>query len=104
MYLKKRSWGWYWTLWSAKYFKVKFLLFKRGHYCSMQRHKDRSELWLVIFGNGDMEGDFFNPQFNKGDWHSVAPQSLHRFCAHKLSLILEIQYGVSCREDDIERV
>lgn len=99
--LKRRKWGWYLTLWSEKRFKIKFLFFKRDHCCSVQRHAERNELWLVLLGKGYKHGSEF---VGRGDWFNVTSDTWHSYFAEKPTIILEIQYGTNCREDDIERV
>ena len=111
MTFSRRKWGYFLTLWSAKAFKVKLLWFKAGAACSMQKHFKRNELWLFIFGQGDMgigaEPFNFHPEnvydMRQGDFVEVLKERWHCFRARRTTLILEIQTG-ECREDDIERV
>lgn len=110
MEFSKRNWGWYLTFYSADRFKLKFLYFKSGHSCSMQRHKNRSETWCFLFGSGKFwkDGKSF---VSSSDWlapiikgsSAVVPFNCwHQYTAIKPTLVLEIQTG-DCREDDIER-
>lgn len=108
----KRKWGYYWTLYSAERFKLKFLYFRKGYSCSMQRHKERSELWLFLFGDGDLYHELpksFYSQMScayrrkKGGYMPIDFYEWHKFTARKNTLVLEIQAGSNCREDDIER-
>lgn len=90
------------TLLRGKHFKVKLLYFKEGGSISMQRHKHRSELWLLVFGlmeimNGEL-GDF-----KAGHWEVIEEMEWHKFKAKKPSLVLECQFGSKCKENDIER-
>lgn len=70
----------------------------------MQRHSLRNELWCVLRGRGDLEGDKMISDVRGGEWFEIPVNSWHRFCAHKNTGVLEIQYGVKCEESDIERV
>ncbi len=98
--LIKRKWGWYLTILDYTYFKVKLLRFHKYKKCSQQYHNYRNELWLFLTGGG-----MFNRQLiTKGQYVSVAEQSLHQFEALENTLILELQYGEKCEEEDIVRV
>lgn len=107
MEFSRRKWGYYLTLISRDYFKVKLLYFKKGKSCSKQRHHERDELWCFLFGEGsftiseDIKCATVFPV--KGDFIEVLMNRWHQFTAHKPTLVLEIQTG-ECREDDIERV
>jgi mannose-1-phosphate guanylyltransferase/mannose-6-phosphate isomerase len=100
----RRTWGRYLTLLSRERFKLKLLHFLAGKSCSMQRHHARSELWLCLYGDGIMDGDTRNSYgITKGNWGLVDTGRWHRFTAVKPTLILEVQFGARCEEDDIER-
>jgi mannose-1-phosphate guanylyltransferase/mannose-6-phosphate isomerase len=91
--------------------KVKELTINPGKQLSMQRHNLRSEYWIVSEGkailNSRMPGGYALPALKlvthtsytipKQDWHQLTnPFDIP--CR-----IVEIQYGESCIEDDIER-
>lgn len=97
----KRPWGFWLLLLERKHFKVKLLYFKRGGKLSMQRHKDRHELWLFLKGEGHMA---YSTPPNKGDVKHIRPHRWHQYTATTKTLVLEIQYGTRCEESDIERV
>jgi len=77
----------------------------------MQRHDNRSEHWFITKGTAtvytldsstDVEllgeySKFDNLHINKLDWHQLANES------ESPLKIIEIQYGESCSEEDIER-
>lgn len=104
----RKPWGWYFVLLNRKSFKVKLLKFKPGKSCSMQKHKDRSELWLFLKGEGEFGWDekCFDHVFDvvKGDFVHIPELKYHQYTAKKKTLVLEIQYGLRCDEEDIERV
>lgn len=77
-----RSWGSYTELFRCKWLCVKVLNFVKGKQLSVQRHKDRAELWIW--------------KIRPGEWHTFLPAADCR--------VLEIQYGRNVMEDDIERV
>lgn len=96
----RRKWGWYLTLIARKHFKVKLLWFKKAGCCSKQYHNSRNELWLLLKGAGVLN----RRRLVAGDSHVVLKKKIHQFTAIKPSLVLEIQYGEKCSEDDIVRL
>jgi cytidyltransferase-like protein len=106
-----RPWGYYRVLHEVPGMKVKELTINPGEKLSMQRHNSRSEYWIVSEGkailNSRMPGGYSLPALKlvthasytipKRDWHQLTnPFDIP--CR-----IVEIQYGDSCTEDDIER-
>jgi cytidyltransferase-like protein len=106
-----RPWGYYRVLHEVPGMKVKELTINPGSHLSMQRHKLRAEYWIVSEGkailNSRMPGGYSLPALKlathasytipKQDWHQLTnPFDIP--CR-----IVEIQYGESCIEDDIER-
>jgi len=106
-----RPWGYYRVLHNAIQMKVKELVVMPGKSLSMQRHKQRNEYWIVQFGECVVNsktpvGNLHPPQLLKrhdeyrvpvGDWHQLCNKSAME-CR-----VIEIQYGDSCIEDDIQR-
>ena len=101
--LVKRKWGWYWTILSGERFKVKLLYFRKGKQISLQKHFDRHEHWLFLFGNGAMQITNKIFAIGKGEAAFVMREQWHQYTAYKKTLVLEIQVGERCSEDDIER-
>lgn len=112
---KFRPWGfwlvlWQWPLFSkGPRYKLKLLYFKKGGAISMQRHANRTEKWVKLFGSPDyiylwrMDGDYESSKVKI----STLPVTLeklrwHQYNANKTTLILETQRGI-CLESDIER-
>lgn len=106
-----RPWGYYRVLHDVHGAKVKELTVEPGESLSMQRHKLRSEYWLVTSGQCLVESMMPNGyqlppkelgmhdyvRIPLGDWHRLSnPYEVP--CR-----IVEIQYGTSCDESDIER-
>jgi cytidyltransferase-like protein len=108
----QRSWGSYTVLNEIPGAKVKTLTVQPGQTLSMQRHRHRSEYWMVTEGtcmiNMAMPGDLNNPpkilskydewRVPKNAWHQLT-NPFTRPCT-----IVEIQYGEQCVEEDIERL
>lgn len=107
----ERPWGYYRVLHEVPGMKVKELTVLPGHSLSMQKHKFRSEYWIVSEGNAAvdrlMDSGYSLPGVNLekhdsldicvNEWHQL--RNLH---THPLRIV-EIQYGEQCIEEDIER-
>ena len=109
----QRKWGYYRVLHEeSEYVKVKELTVDPGKTLSMQRHKSRAEFWFVSegiatvwsihadgtykdLGKFDKFGSTWIP---KKSWHQL------RNMTDEPLKIIEIQYGESCVESDIERI
>lgn len=108
-----RAWGYYRVLHQdGTQVKVKELVVDPGQRLSMQRHQQRAEHWFVSKGTAtvysinrksDAEpvGVFREHQhihIDVNEWHQLCNESdqpLH---------VVEIQYGLDCQEQDIERL
>jgi cytidyltransferase-like protein len=107
----ERSWGYYRVLHEVPGMKVKELTVNPGCSLSMQRHQQRSEYWIVSKGsavvNSTMDGGYYLPaqtlikheeyRVPVGGWHQLT-NPFDKPCK-----VVEIQYGESCVEEDIER-
>jgi len=107
----KRQWGYYRVLHELEGMKVKELTVEPGKSLSMQRHQHRAEYWIVSEGeclvNSTMPDGYTLPPSHLtkhksfdiavGEWHQLTNPY------DKPCKIVEIQYGNSCEEDDIER-
>ena len=107
----ERAWGYYRVLHEVPGTKVKELTVMPGQSLSMQRHHDRAEHWHVAEGvatvytinrKSDQEllGEFARLQhihINREEWHQLSNET------DQPLKIVEIQYGVNCVEEDIER-
>jgi len=122
MQFVRRKWGWYLTLLDRKHFKVKLLRFKKGGACSNQYHNERAELWLFLSGKGNFKIAGENSHTNcfgetypigweedermmgAGEFMRVPLGLHHQYTALLPTLVLEIQYGERCVEEDIVRL
>lgn len=108
-----RPWGYYRKLHQdGPGTHVKELELSPGKQISMQRHRQRSELWVVTTGKATVitaEIDLDNTTektYTKhelitipvGTWHQLLNQT------DEIVKIVEVQYGSCCMEEDIERV
>ena len=100
-----RPWGKYLTIANDEFWQVKLIEVKPGHSLSLQKHKFRSEHWVVVKGIAQVriEDEFFKLKENQS---TFIPLGLK----HQLSnpeqedlLIIEVQCGEYLGEDDIIR-
>lgn len=101
----ERAWGYYRVLHEVPGMKVKELTVNPGKSLSMQRHQHRSEYWIVSEGRANVNTPSTGTELARheefkvpvGEWHQLAnPYS-------EPVRIIEVQYGSSCVEEDIER-
>jgi D-beta-D-heptose 7-phosphate kinase/D-beta-D-heptose 1-phosphate adenosyltransferase len=108
-----RNWG-YWRVLDDKQprvgQKVKELVINPGQSLSDQRHTYRSEEWHVLEGTVEMllelpNGHVQTQVLSEHTSFTISPGTWHKV-SNKLDVpahIVEIQYGIKCIEDDIER-
>lgn len=84
---------------------VKKLTVNPGRRISLQRHRFRSERWILMEGVATVQRDRETSLLRPGDGVMI-PQN----CLHRLSndtdapiTVLEVQFGELLSEDDIER-
>jgi cytidyltransferase-like protein len=107
----ERPWGYYRVLHTVDGTKVKELTVNPGCRLTMQKHFDRSEHWHVAEGKCtvDLESDegemLFYQELDKHEQFTIGAEQWHRLSNpyEKPCKIVEIQYGIACEEDDIER-
>jgi mannose-6-phosphate isomerase-like protein (cupin superfamily) len=107
----ERQWGYYRVLHEVPGMKVKELTVDPGKNLSMQKHKLRSEYWIVSEGQA-----IVNSMTDGG--YALPPTTIERHQEYKVPLkgwhqltnpfnipvkVVEIQYGEQCIEEDIER-
>jgi len=102
----QRSWGYYRVLHTVgSRVKVKELTVDPGKSLSLQKHQHRSEFWFVAEGlagvkweHGESKIKEFDQEIiNVGEWHQLFNPT------DKPVKVIEIQFGTSCDESDIER-
>jgi cytidyltransferase-like protein len=105
----ERPWGYYRVLHEVQGTKVKEITIEPGQSLTMQRHYDRNEHWHVAEGSCtvDFEDETVKShvKLRTHDQFTIKAE-----CWHKLHnptdipcKIVEIQYGIACVEEDIER-
>ena len=102
----KRPWGCYTLLQEGEGFKIKCIEVRPGGRLSLQRHKHRSEHWVVIAGQARVTSGTreFDVHVNESTFIPVG--TLHRLenRGTELLQIIEVQVGSYVGEDDIERL
>jgi mannose-1-phosphate guanylyltransferase/mannose-6-phosphate isomerase len=85
--------------------KVKELTVNPQSSLSMQRHESRSEYWMVAEGTATVtSSDSISTLVTHDEYH-VPEHTWHQLSniTDRPLRIIEIQYGESCVEEDIER-
>ena len=101
-----RPWGYYRVLHTiGNNVKVKELTVDPGKKLSMQRHQYRSELWFVGDGEAMLNWDYGGKKIKLYKQETISINEWHQLenKTDKPLKIIEIQYGESCTEEDIER-
>ncbi len=107
----ERQWGYYRVLHEVPGLKVKELTVEPGKSLSMQRHFKRAEFWIVSDGeaavNRETTGSYRLPPvlLKRHDQLDILIKEWHQLTnPYDYPVkIVEIQYGESCEEEDIER-
>jgi mannose-1-phosphate guanylyltransferase/mannose-6-phosphate isomerase len=100
-----RPWGWYETIARGKNFHVKILHVDPGGLLSLQRHKYRSENWVVVSGVATVVLEEKKLQLYENENFYIPAGQKHRLSNdtdYDLEII-EVQTGSYFGEDDIER-
>jgi mannose-6-phosphate isomerase-like protein (cupin superfamily) len=109
----ERAWGYYRVLHEVgSHVKLKELTVAPNSCLSMQRHEHRAEFWFVAEGKATV----YTVDAHSTDYDLLASPSQHQHTWIKLNewhqlcnetdqplRLIEIQYGLNCAEEDIER-
>jgi D-beta-D-heptose 7-phosphate kinase/D-beta-D-heptose 1-phosphate adenosyltransferase len=107
-----KKWGYYRVLHSdGPSMKVKELVVEPNKHLSLQRHRLRNEYWIVSKGIATIKHGYDENKLNTsilrehdeikipvGVWHQLINNTNEEL------RIVEIQYGVNCIEEDIQRI
>ena len=101
-----RPWGQFTNIFVGKDFQVKELVVKPGAILSLQKHKYRSENWVVVQGKANVTLNKKNISLNKSDSVFIPQGAVHRIENRQKSIlkIIEVQTGSYLGEDDITRI
>tara|TARA_B100001142_G_scaffold313337_1_gene349714 strand:+ start:558 stop:1253 length:696 start_codon:yes stop_codon:yes gene_type:complete len=109
---EERVWGKFYNLFTDNRIKLKELIIEPGKGMSFQRHKKRNEIWFISKGSCLVKYSKDNPKdilernllteevfhVKQGEWHQLINP------CKNVCHIIEIQYGESTSEEDIERL
>lgn len=100
-----KPWGSYTDLIRQKDYLIKRITVMPGHQLSLQAHDHRSEHWVVVSGEAEVECDGSNQKLKVNESTFIPKGAKHRLSnPGKESLVLvEIQIGPILSEDDITR-
>ncbi len=100
-----RPWGTYQSLVLEKNWQVKLINVKSGEKLSLQKHKYRSEHWIVVSGTAKVEVDGKEMILNENESSYIPLGMKHRLSnpGNVELKIIEVQTGSYLGEDDIER-
>lgn len=100
-----RAWGFYEILETAEQYQVKRHVIHSGKRNSYQRHKRRTEFWIVVEGQcrATINDEFVDA--GPGEMISVPVGTKHRWSnpGESQLVLIEVQTGDYFGEDDIER-
>jgi mannose-6-phosphate isomerase len=102
----ERPWGSFTVLDTAADYKVKRIEVLPQKRLSYQRHKHRSEHWMVVTGTARITLDGQDKIVECGGTIDIPPGAAHRIenVGSGVLVFIEIQRGTYFGEDDIERL
>jgi len=102
----QRPWGQFTNIFVGKNFQVKELVVNSGAILSLQKHKYRSENWVVVEGKANVILNKKNIVLQKSDSIFIPQGAVHRIENRQKSVlkIIEVQTGSYLGEDDIIRI
>lgn len=103
---RTRPWGWYETIdGTHENYKIKKIFVNPNKRFSLQYHNERQEHWIVLEGSGLALVNNYEEWITPGKHFNIPQGSRHRLTAGDSGiLIMEVQYGSTCTEDDIVRL
>lgn len=101
-----RPWGSYTVLEEGPGFKIKRIEVKPGAALSLQRHKYRSEHWVVVSGQAHVVNGEQDLLIRTDESTFIPAGCIHRLAnpSDEELIIIEVQSGSYLGEDDIERL
>ena len=102
----RRPWGEYRVLEEGEGWKVKRIDVLAGKRLSYQKHKRRSEHWVIVAGRARVTLDGVERELGVGDTVDIAAGTSHRIesLGDGPVTFIEVQRGEYLGEDDIERL
>lgn len=102
----ERPWGTWEVIDEGPWYKVKRLIVEPNKSISMQYHNHRSETWAITQGLGEVILDERKFKVKRGDTFVVPIKAIHKITntSNIQLIIIEVQCGTVCEEDDIVRL
>lgn len=101
-----KPWGHSTAIDSGEHYKVKKLCIKPGEQISLQRHRHRSEHWVVVKGMATVTCGEETRSLAENESIYIAAGQVHRLQNREAAdlVVIEVQTGDYLEEDDIERL
>jgi mannose-6-phosphate isomerase len=101
-----KPWGSYTNILDEEYTKVKKIVIHPNQSPSYQYHFKRSEIWILVKGNGKVKIDDEIFHYKKGDVVFIEKESKHQITntGDEDLIFIEVQLGEYFGEDDIVRL
>lgn len=101
-----KPWGYYVDMHSGAGFHVKRISVLPGKRLSLQKHKYRSENWVVIEGTATVRNGDDTYDLSARESTFIPVGSIHRLenKTEKPLQLIEVQFGANLSEEDIERI
>jgi len=101
----ERPWGSYTVLEKGEGYKIKRVVLKPKARLSLQRHRRRSEHWVVVAGAAKVtrENEVYQVHTNQSTFIPINTKHRLENPGEELLQIIEVQSGEYLEEDDIER-
>ena len=102
----QRPWGWYETVSDVAGHKIKRIGVLPGQRISLQKHRQRSEHWVVVQGTARVTLGTDTFELTVGQHCDIALGQVHRLSNATSAPveIIEVQFGAYLGEDDIVRL
>jgi mannose-6-phosphate isomerase-like protein (cupin superfamily) len=98
----KKPWGSYLVLEKRQTYWLKKLFINKGESLSLQSHKGRYEIWVVLEGKISVQKGNRILILNKGEFMKINKREGHRITGLIQSCVLEVAFG-KLQEKDIVR-
>lgn len=101
-----RPWGTYQTLKISKNCQVKWIEVNPNSKLSLQKHKKRSEHWVIVKGKPTITVDKLKKQYFENEHVFIPIEGVHRIenTTDQKVIVVEVQIGTYLGEDDIIRL
>jgi len=106
LYMEKRPWGSFFVIQESTSYKIKRIEVNSGQRLSYQYHNKRSEVWVIIQGNGVVTLNDVERKYSAGDTILIPQGMKHRIenKGAETTVFIEVQTGSYFGEDDIVRL